>query len=54
LVALATCALMWMLYSVLSAQLLDPRPALFQYLTTVAAYPLLAWFFARAQRALLR
>ncbi|MDX1711353.1 MAG: rod shape-determining protein MreD [Rhodovibrionaceae bacterium] len=54
LVALASSSLMWALHSLLASQFLDPRPAIFQYLTTVAAYPLLAWFFARAQRALLR
>jgi hypothetical protein len=34
--------------------ILDPEPAAFQYLATMAAYPCLAWLFAQAQRAFLR
>ena len=54
LVALAVAALDWSLHSALIGQVLDIRPAMFQYLTTVAAYPLVGWLFARAQRSILR
>ncbi len=53
-VALAAITLMWLLGSILHATVLDPRPAMFQYLTTVAAYPVIAWLFSRAERGLLR
>lgn len=33
---------------------IDARPALFQALSTIAAYPLFAWLFGQAQRSLLR
>jgi rod shape-determining protein MreD len=34
--------------------MIDARPALFQVLSTIAAYPLFAWLFGQAQRSLLR
>ena len=46
--------LVWLLNCILYAQLLDLGPVFFQFLTTVAAYPLIAWFFAKAQRLLIR
>lgn len=33
---------------------LDPRPALFQALMTIAVYPCVAWVFVQAQRAFLK
>lgn len=47
-------ALVWLFNAVLAGQLIEASPAAFQYLTTVAAYPLLAWVFARVQRDVLR
>lgn len=34
--------------------MLDPRPALFQALMTIAFYPCVAWLFVQAQRAFLK
>jgi len=34
--------------------LLTPGPAAFQYLSTVAFYPIIAWLFMQAQRAFIR
>jgi len=53
-VAVAAFFLIWLLYSLNLVMLVDPRSVIFQYLTTVAVYPCLAWLFAQAQRALLR
>ncbi|MFQ5466798.1 MAG: rod shape-determining protein MreD, partial [Kiloniellaceae bacterium] len=47
-------AVSWLLHGLLLGTLIDARPAVFQYLTTVAVYPCCAWLFARAQRSLLR
>ena len=44
---------MWLLNCILQGAILEAGPALFQYLTTVAVYPLLAWLLARIQRAVL-
>lgn len=52
--AAAAMALLWLLNSLLEAAILSPRPAFFQFLTTVAAYPPTAWLFTRLQRLLLR
>ncbi len=53
-VAAAAFVLIWLLYCLNLNMLIDPRSTMFQYLTTVAVYPCLAWLFAQAQRALLR
>ncbi|HKY95733.1 MAG TPA: rod shape-determining protein MreD [Kiloniellales bacterium] len=37
-----------------ASTLIDARPAVFQALSTIAAYPLFAWLFSQAQRSLLR
>ena len=42
------------LNAVAATALIDARPALFQALSTIAAYPLFAWIFSQAQRTLLR
>ncbi len=44
----------WMFNSLIADTALDPRPAAFQYLTTVAFYPCVAWVFVQAQRAFLK
>ena len=46
--------LIWVLYYLNLSMAIDPRSVIFQYLTTVALYPCLAWLFAQAQRTLLR
>lgn len=53
-VALGAAILLWLFNAILAGAMIDPRPALFQFLTTVAVYPLLAWLFAQVQRGLLR
>jgi len=53
-VAFGAAILLWLFNAVLAGALIDPRPALFQFLTTLAAYPPLAWLFAQVQRAVLR
>ncbi len=53
-VAAISFLLIWLLYCLNLGMLIDPRSAMFQYMTTVAVYPCLAWLFAQAQRALLR
>ena len=40
----------WVLTSVGFMQVLDPRPAVFQYLLTGAVYPVLAWLIMRARK----
>ena len=54
LVAAAALYLMWLLNCLLQGVFLELRPVLFQYLTTVAAYPCLAWLFAQVQKAFLK
>ena len=44
---------MWLLNCILQGAILESGPALFQFLTTVAVYPLLAWIFAKVQKAVL-
>ncbi len=44
--------LMWALYCLNLDMLIDARSVTFQYLTTIAVYPCLAWLFAQAQRAI--
>ncbi len=46
--------LTWMFNGLIADTALDPRPAAFQYLTTVAFYPCVAWVFIQAQRAFLK
>ena len=53
-VAAGAMLLQWLLHCLLLGVVLDPKPAAFQYFTTVAAYPCLAWLFAQTQRAVLR
>ena len=53
-VAATAFLLIWLLYCLNLDMLIDPGSVVFQYLTTVAVYPCLAWLFAQAQRALLR
>jgi hypothetical protein len=42
------------LNAILAGALIGPRPSVFHFMTTVAAYPPLAWLFAQVQRAILR
>jgi rod shape-determining protein MreD len=46
--------LSWLLHSFAYATLLNPQPALFQYLLTVGLYPSVGWALVRAQRTLLK
>lgn len=54
LLALAAEALLVILTMIALGSLLDPRPAVFQALMTIACYPPVAWVFIQAQRAFLR
>ncbi len=53
-VAAGAFILTWLFNSLIVDALLDPGPAAFQYLSTVAFYPCIAWLFLQAQRAFLR
>lgn len=53
-IALGACVLSWLFNALLAGALVDPRPVAFQFLTTIAAYPPLAWLFAQVQRAMPR
>lgn len=53
-IAAGAMLLMWMVICTLEGELLSPRPVVFQYLITVAAYPPMAWLFTGVQRWLLR
>ena len=53
-IAAGALALSWIFSCLILDSLIDPRPAVFRYLTTVATYPCLAWLFGQAQRAVLR
>jgi len=44
----------WAMCSLILGALLPPQAAIFQFLMTMAFYPLLAWAFVRAQITLLR
>ena len=46
--------LSWGLHALILGRQVQIGPALFQYLTTIAAYPLLAWIFAQTQRLVLK
>ena len=50
-IAAGAFILTWVFNSLIADAALDPRPAAFQYLTTVAFYPCVAWVFVQAQRA---
>lgn len=52
--ALLAEALLVLLHVLAYAQAVDPDPALFQALMTLACYPPVAWLFVQAQRAFLR
>lgn len=54
LVALSAETLRWLLVSLLTMTPIAPWPVLFEFLTTVALYPILTLAFALAQRALPR
>lgn len=54
LVSAGAQVLVWLLSSMISGQVLDARPLVFQYLTTVAIYPCVAWLFAQTQRGFVR
>jgi len=51
-VALGASVLSWMLVSILSASIVEPRAAFFQYLLNFGFFPLLAWIFLRWQNLL--
>lgn len=45
----AAVALAWMLTSLLSATLIDPWPALLQYVVSLFLYPILGWLLGRGR-----
>ncbi len=53
-VALGASILSWTLVSILSASIVEPRAAVFQYLLNFGFFPVLAWFFLRWQSALVK
>lgn len=53
-VALVASVLSWLLVSILSASIVEPRAAIFQYLLNFGFFPLLAWIFLRWQNALIK
>ncbi|MDP7216470.1 MAG: rod shape-determining protein MreD [Rhodospirillales bacterium] len=54
LVAAGAMATSWILVCAYNLALVEPRALLFQYLLTTGIFPILAWFFLRWQRAILR
>lgn len=54
LVAAGAMVMTWLLTSFAMSQSVDPRPALFQYLMTVAVYPVFAWLMVQGQRIMHR
>ena len=50
-VAAGALFMMWMLACLGMLQVVSPKPLLFQYLLTVAAYPCFSWLMSRGQRA---
>ena len=54
LVAGVALYVMWLVNSVLNGRLIPVEPVIFQFLTTLAVYPCLAWLFTQAQRTLLK
>ncbi len=53
-VALGASILSWLLVSILSASIVEPRAAIFQYLLNFGFFPLVAWVFLRWQNALIK
>jgi len=51
-VAMGASILSWILVSILSASIVEPRAAVFQYLLNFGCFPLLAWIFLRWQNAM--
>jgi len=49
LVSAIAVALCWSLSALLMWQPIDPRPAMFQYLMSLAIYPLASWIIGRSQ-----
>ena len=49
-VAAGAFVVLWLLTSLAMLQMLDPQPAVFQYLMTLAVYPCFAWMMAWGQR----
>lgn len=46
--------LSWALHGLILGRAVHMGPAVFQYLTSIAAYPLLAWLFTQTQRLVLK
>lgn len=46
--------LSWLLHVLVLGRAVEVTPAIFQFLTTIAAYPLLAWLFTQTQRLVLK
>ena len=44
----------YLLICVMNVRLIDPEPAMFQYLLTVLMFPLIAWIFVRIHRYIVR
>ncbi len=53
-VAFGASILSWLLVSILSASIVEPRAAIFQYLLNFGFFPLLAWIFLRWQGLLVK
>lgn len=54
LVAAGAQGLTWLLNNLISGRVIDIQPSVFQYLTTVAIYPCVAWIFVQVQRGFVR
>lgn len=54
LLAAGAVGLAWLLVSVLGGRAVDPAPVMFEYLLTLAVFPLLTWALARTQMAFLK
>jgi len=54
LVAAGAQGLTWLLNGLISGGIIDIRPSVFQYLTTVAIYPCVAWVFVQIHRGFVR
>jgi len=54
LVSAGSQMLIWLFSSLISGVILDARPLFFQYLTTIAIYPCIAWLFVQTQRGFVR
>ena len=53
-VAAGALSIEWVLLSILSGELIQPRSALYQFGLTVALFPVLAWLLTRWQQAFLQ